>query len=170
MNSVLLNSYQSIMGPGFQPTITSGLRSGGANAKVGGKGTSKHLSGNAIDIRSNDSVMTKGQGDAVAASLNSSLGRDYDVLQHGKGANRHIHMEYDPKAPEAGDPFPAKQKTAAIKDSGVDAPAGGDTEKMKALMGFLVKDFAPILATAIANAGSRKAPSGKSGSVAPNPF
>lgn len=35
-------------------TITSGLRSGGLNAVVGGKETSQHLNGNAVDFVVND--------------------------------------------------------------------------------------------------------------------
>ena len=43
---------------------------------------------NDIDIKTSNKI---------TRSLAEALGNDFDVLQHGKGANRHIHLEYDPK-------------------------------------------------------------------------
>ena len=150
LSDILEAGYQSTMGPGFKPVITSGIRTAAADKAVGGTGKGRHVTGNAIDIRSNDSVMSPAQGQEIANRLNTTMGPDYDVLQHGSGANRHIHMEYDPKG-EQGDPFQATNKnmnitgnTGNIKDNSLAAMSG--------MKQFLSSTFIPMLANEITKA------------------
>jgi len=39
----------------------------------------------------------KGEYDQAASRMRIFLGRDYDIVVHGSGANEHIHIEWDRK-------------------------------------------------------------------------
>lgn len=106
----ILNSYQKIMGKSYQPVVTSARRSAYENSKIGGKSTSKHLVGRALDLRTNDISVSQGQ--QIANALRSQLGNSYGVLQHGTGAQRHIHLQNN----EGGDAnFPQEKIEDKIK-------------------------------------------------------
>lgn len=89
MTVALLAAYDAYSQYGTELVITSG--NDGRHSV-----TSKHYAGNAIDLRTRN--LPRPQQDAVeiADILNTSLGRDFDVLFEGD----HIHVEYDPKRPD----------------------------------------------------------------------
>lgn len=155
IDNIILGAYQSVMGQGFQPTITSGRRSQSANAKAGSTKRSKHLIGQALDLRSNDSVMSAAQGEKVARNLKSSLGPGYGVLQHGSGMNRHIHMQYNGSA-EAGDmdvpaSFEAKQEPKELENVKFQKDTS-DVDRMKNFTTFMINEFSNVMAQKIAGA------------------
>ncbi len=92
----ILDSYGKHLGGSYSPVITSARRTSQGNAALEESvKKSKHLTGNALDLRVNDiDIKTSNK---ITRSLADALGKDFDVLQHGKGTNRHIHLEYDPK-------------------------------------------------------------------------
>ena len=57
-----------------------------------------HPLGRACDYRVN--IYPKHTQKLLARHLAKELGDDYDVILHGKGANIHIHCEYDPTNPK----------------------------------------------------------------------
>lgn len=163
MERILLDSYQSVVGDDYQPVITSGKRTAKENEMVSGNSASKHLTGQAIDLRTND--LTEAQGDAIASKLKSKLGSKYFVMQHGSGSNRHIHLQSN----ESGDPLSAQQKPVDIQSVNMKS---GNTEqqKMKAMMDFLAQEFAPIMAEKLAISMNRVKGGSMSYSPTPNPF
>ena len=96
IDEYILDSYGKHLGGSYSPVITSARRTSQGNAALEESvKKSKHLTGNALDLRVNDIDIET--SNAITKSLANSLGKDFDVLQHGKGDNRHIHLEYDPK-------------------------------------------------------------------------
>lgn len=69
---------------GRPAVITSGYREG--DPRYHGRGL-------AFDIRTND--VSEAKGEEFARALRLLLGLGFDVLQHGDGANRHVHLELD---------------------------------------------------------------------------
>ncbi len=70
-------------------------------------GSSKHIDGDAMDVRTRDK--TREEEFAFATALALRLGEDFDVIIEGKFAIhsryrsrvRHVHVEYDPKGRHA---------------------------------------------------------------------
>lgn len=54
---------------------------------------SKHYSAEALDFRTRHLPRQDEQAAMIAARMNKSLGKDYDVIAEAN----HIHAEYDPK-------------------------------------------------------------------------
>jgi hypothetical protein len=54
---------------------------------------SKHYSGNAFDMRTQQGMYSSEQINTLYENLKDNLGKDYDVVLHPT----HIHVEYDPK-------------------------------------------------------------------------
>lgn len=178
MDNIILGAYQSVMGQGFQPTITSGRRNPSTNSRAGSTPRSKHLVGQALDLRSNDSVMTAAQGQRVATNLKSALGPQYGVLQHGSGMNRHIHMQYNGGATESGDmpsgdvprAFEATQGPQQLENATF-TPDTSDVEKMKKFTSFLMNEFSTAMANKIAGAmGGQRQQQQAQAAPQPNPF
>lgn len=84
----------SSRGLGFgAPTITSARDSKHGHDSL-------HYVGRAIDVRANH--LSPEQGAIYAESIRRSLGGNYDVLfeyNRNDPTNRHVHIEFDPKAP-----------------------------------------------------------------------
>jgi hypothetical protein len=96
VDQIVLDAFGKHLGKNYTPVITSARRSRGGNAMLGESvSNSRHLIGQAMDFRSKDIEVST--ADAIKRTMQQSLGKDFDVIQHGSGANRHIHMEYDPK-------------------------------------------------------------------------
>ena len=96
IDGLILGAYGKHLGKSYAPVITSARRTNQGNASLEESvKKSKHLTGNALDLRVNDIDMKT--SNSITRSLAEALGKDFDVLQHGSGTNRHIHMEYDPK-------------------------------------------------------------------------
>ncbi len=148
LNDMILNSYQSVMGKGYQPVITSGNRSDSSNRRVGGNAKSKHLSGKAIDLRTND--ISKKQGEQVVNKLKNKLGDGYSILQHGENVDRHIHVQYN----EAGDMNANRTlnaRTEPVNFQTVNTRKNQEEkEKTKKFSSFLINEFSTIMAEKMA--------------------
>jgi len=98
---VVEDTYREIFGR--EVVITSGRR-----APTSG-GSSKHGTGEAMDIRSKD--LSEADERILAGAIARRLGEDFDVVVEGDFApnpayrkrSRHIHVEYDPKGRHAAD-------------------------------------------------------------------
>ena len=96
MDDKILSAFGKYTGSGYTPVITSARRSLEKNASLAESvQRSLHLQGKALDLRTNN--IESSTGDKIKMELRRSLGDDYDVIQHGTGTNRHIHIEFDPR-------------------------------------------------------------------------
>mgnify|MGYP003629800556 CR=1 FL=1 len=181
VDGLVLDAFGKHLGKNYAPIITSARRTVGSNAVLGESvSNSRHLTGQAMDLRSND--IEQGTSDAIKRTLATSLGTDFDVIQHGDGANRHIHLEYDPKGYTDGGIVPGSSMTGDKVNARVNSGemvlnrsqqnklfqianggsvnqkipridlAGNDSKSAKEMMVFLEGKFATVLSTAIAAA------------------
>jgi hypothetical protein len=95
----ILEAVEFTSPPGYTPTITSACD--GKHSEH-----SLHYVGFAFDVRVKDypenhssfqGVMIMDTAESWEERLKQELGEDYDVVLHGEGNNRHIHIEYDPR-------------------------------------------------------------------------
>jgi hypothetical protein len=87
--TALFDAAEIYAAHGFVSVVTSANDSGHKEGSL-------HYKNLAVDLRTNF-IANPATKTAIRNEIAARLGKDYDVILHGEGANNHLHIEWDPK-------------------------------------------------------------------------